>query len=222
MTIRFSGILGLGFPRDNPVTPISFLERLDEEIGMFTIFLKGHEGEYSHDGGAITWGSLDDDHCERDVHFINLTLGDENPENHWQFLLDGFDYPGKVKRNTPEVQPKAMVDSGSEYITLPFFEMYAFTDACGAEYVDKIGYAAPCSTNFPTMRFKINDRVFDVPPSQYVKKDTTLEGRCILRVDGTPVEEGIPDFILGTPFMQTKCVIHDIGNKRVGFSKTKM
>jgi cathepsin D len=83
------GILGLAF-RAIAVDDVQPVFQHAVELGLvdkpiFTVWLKKDGGQAAgQNGGQITYGDVDNDHCAKDVTYVSLSS-----ETWWEFNLDG-------------------------------------------------------------------------------------------------------------------------------------
>jgi len=208
------GILGLAFRSIavddvQPVFQHAYeLKLVDQPI--FTVWLKKDGGSArGQNGGQITYGGLDTDHCSSDITYISLSS-----ETWWEFNIEGTGVNGKKdsKRNS------AISDTGTSLIAGPSGPLKKLVQATGAKFNPNYGlYSVDCNAKF-TWSIWASGKEFVIDATNLVWE---LEPKsCVIGYEEFDSGFGGPDFILGDPFIRQFCQIYDLSGK-VGFSQSK-
>ncbi|KAK6015788.1 eukaryotic aspartyl protease [Ostertagia ostertagi] len=207
------GILGLAF-RGLAVKNVNppFLRAVDLGIvdPIFTVHLKrlGELADGSY-GGVYTYGGLDKENCDEVVVYEKLTK-----PLFWQFRLKGFTAGNVAIKTGWEV----ISDTGTSFngIPTPIADKIAKEfDAMYDSYYDI--YVIDCNAQV-SLSLTIGDHDYVIESENLI---TRVENICMLTM--FPMDSGGfgPQWILGDPFIRQYCNIHDAGNKRIGFAKSK-
>ncbi|KHJ81708.1 hypothetical protein OESDEN_18604, partial [Oesophagostomum dentatum] len=117
---------------------------------------------------------------------------------------------------------KVISDTGTSWIGVPKNVLAAIAKELKAE-VDQANQllTVPCSTMWtnPDLAFTINGVKYSVPSVQYVLDLELDNDKCALTFFGMDSGGFGPSWILGDTWIRTYCNVHDIGGKRIGFSK---
>lgn len=219
----FSGLLGLSFPRRRPQVPLSVTENLRDRFSLFSVFLNRSATEETADAGRIVWGSLDEKNCANDVHYLPILHPEDNftnIENHWSFDVDEIVINGEPIGEGMGWTGAA--DTGSSAILGPIdpFENF-ITRVINATFNDTTGaYEAPCDADFRPFVLVFGGKQFAVLPSQYVLKlpDNPL---CYIALGTYRGGRGLPEWVIGQPFLRSYCSIYDMDKAQIGFSSHK-
>jgi hypothetical protein len=205
------GILGLAFRSiaEDDVQPV-FQHAVELGLvdqNLFTVWLKadggGAEGQ---NGGQITYGGFDTDHCDPAITYFSLAS-----ETWWEFRISDVAVNNKKKAG----KYTAISDTGTSLIVAPTKVVTDLVNAIGATFDFNYGlYTVDCSTKF-TWSVYLNDDGHTIDEKTMLLK---FDDVCILGFEGA--DEGEPDFILGDVFIRENCQIYDFGNERIGFSKS--
>uniref|UniRef100_A0A0N5AT66 Peptidase A1 domain-containing protein n=1 Tax=Syphacia muris TaxID=451379 RepID=A0A0N5AT66_9BILA len=211
------GIFGLGWPSltsSDTVPPMqNILPQLD--LPLFTVFFKRNYkySETPHDGGQITFGALDNEHCSSDIYYVKLSS-----KSYWQFILDGV----SIGNYTLMEKQIAISDTGTSWIAAPDGAVEKVAVAAGATYNEKDEiYLIDCEkqTSAPNITLFINGTKFYIPASEYII-DLNLESKkCVVTMFPIIFMGFGPQWILGATMIRSYCQIYDIGNAQLGFAK---
>ncbi|KAI6223150.1 Peptidase A1 domain-containing protein [Aphelenchoides fujianensis] len=209
---QLDGILGLAF-RSIAVDDVQPVFQHAVDLGLvdaplFTVWLKKDGGDSQGDnGGQITYGGVDSDHCATDITYVPLSH-----ELWWEFNIDGVGVNGKKKGPSYS----AISDTGTSLIVGPSDPMQDLIDATDADYDWNTGlYSVDCDAKF-TWSIWINGKEFPMTQDQMIWE---IEGECLLAYD---VDDfGDPDFILGDPMIRSYCQIYEVDQGQIGFAASK-
>ncbi|GMS90637.1 hypothetical protein PENTCL1PPCAC_12812, partial [Pristionchus entomophagus] len=206
------GVFGLAWPAnrqlDVPSPLWSMLDQLDAPL--FTIWLdRKATPQEATLGGLITYGALDTEHCAAQVEYVELSS-----LTYWQFPMTRFSI-GSYVTNT-KVQA---ISQTAAWIGAPTSAVAGIASATGAKF-DQINYlyTVPCNGNYPDMILTIGGRAYNVPSTEYVIDLGLGGGKCALALYELGGGGFGPDWILGYTWLRTYCNVHDIGQRRIGFS----
>ncbi|KAH7694394.1 aspartic protease, partial [Aphelenchoides avenae] len=167
-------------------------------------------------GGLITYGAVDTQNCDAHIDYVPLT-----PTARWQFQWDGF---AVGKSNFPGHQ-QVITDTGISYLHLltPHFD--AFMKEIGADYQFAYGiFTVDCDAkNLPDIVLTIGGKKYNIPSSEYVLDVDMGENQCTVAANdiGATSSMDQPTIVLGNLFHRTYCHVYDIGQKRIGFAKSR-
>ncbi|KAI6230290.1 Peptidase A1 domain-containing protein [Aphelenchoides fujianensis] len=208
------GILGLAFRSiaEDDVQPV-FQHAV--ELGLidnpiFTVWLKRDGGDaQGENGGQITYGDIDSDHCASDITYVPLSH-----ELWWEFNIDSVGVNGKKDGQ----KYSAISDTGTTLIVGPVGPQQDLIDATGAKYDwDTYLYGYDCN-NLPTFTWSVW-----IGGVEYALDQRNMvwqvDGKCILAYDADDLGE--PEFILGDPLIRTYCQIYEVQQGQIGFAKSK-
>ncbi|XGW06185.1 hypothetical protein V3C99_016474 [Haemonchus contortus] len=211
---EIDGVLGLAFPViapsriSPPISRAIKLNLLDEPL--FTVYLKSSNDQAGTNGGVITYGAVDTEHCGPTVAYEPLTT-----PTHWQFKLVAVT-SGKFHMN---VNCRARSDTTSSFIGAPATEADAIAREHKATWNERLQhYVIDCGAK-PTMTLKIAKQNYTIQPENLILQ--IPEGRCALAVKALSGQKVGPIWILGIPFHRQYCNIHDFALERIGFAKSK-
>jgi len=208
------GILGLAFRSIavDDVQPVFQhaveLKLVDSPI--FTVWLKKDGGAaMGQNGGQITYGGLDTDHCDTsNVNYVKLSS-----ESWWEFNIDGVATNGKKQSK----KYSAISDTGTSLIAGPKGPLDELVKATKAKYNPNYGlYSVDCNAKF-TWSIFANGAEFPIDAKNLVWE--LEKGSCVLGYDVWDAGFGGPDFILGDPFIRQYCQIYEVKEGKIGFAK---
>jgi hypothetical protein len=209
------GILGLAFKSIavDDVQPVFQhaveLKLVDEPI--FTVWLKKYGGgARGENGGQITYGGLDPDHCDSQITYISLSS-----ESYWEFNLEGTG----VNNKKDSKKYSAISDTGTSLIAGPKAPLQKLVAATKAKYNPNYGlYSVDCNAKF-TWSIWVQGAEYPIDASNLVWE---LEpSSCVLGYEEFEIGFGGPDFILGDPFIRQYCQIYEVKEGKIGFAKSK-
>ncbi|GMS82593.1 hypothetical protein PENTCL1PPCAC_4768 [Pristionchus entomophagus] len=212
------GVLGLAWPNLSKIFVAAPIENLVRvlDLPLFTIWLDRHDGaddsaEHKR-GGLITYGALDNEHCEAEVGYVKLSS-----LSYWQFPMTRF----SVGSYSSNARVDAISDTGSAWIGAPASAVAGVVAATGAK-IDPINnlYTVPCAGKYPDLVFTIGGREYTVPSMDYVLDLGYGKGKCYLAVYAVSGGGFGPDWILGDTWIRANCNVYDIGQRRIGFAKS--
>jgi len=215
------GIMGLGWPalavpNDNPPMPPvqNLLPQLDAPLFTTWLDLRGlvfGDGQ----GGLITYGALDTDHCSPQVDYVPLSS-----RTYWQFPIQGFSIGSQSNTNVYQV----ISDTGTSWIGAPPGAVTQIVNAIGAQY-DSLNqlYYVPCSAagNLSDLVFNINGNAYPIRSQEYVEDLELGGGNCAVTLFGFGSGGGFgPAWILGDTFIRQYCNVYHVGDGTIGFSRS--
>lgn len=129
----------------------------------------------------------------------------------------------------------ALLDTGNPGLTLPGRLVDKIVRAANAEFDwDTRLYLVDCNVTFPDVVLSIGGVRYPMPASEMILDVSVFPanggdmsrfqigykpGKCVLNLHHGD-DDGDETFILGDPFYRTFCTAYDMGQKRVGFSKS--
>lgn len=212
------GILGLGFTylTDNfippPVVNAVSQHLLDEPI--FTVWME-HKGDQKNVyGGQFTYGGLDTEHCGPVIAYQQLSMA-----SFWQYRMKAVgvgDY--YLNKKGWDV----IADTGTSFIGGPDYVISSIAAAVGATYDSSMRlYTVDCSliSTLPSISVYFGEHKYDIEAANYV---VNFGGNvCAAGIFGYDYGGYGPTWILGDPLIRQFCVIHDVGQQRIGFAPTR-
>ncbi|KAH7721853.1 aspartic protease [Aphelenchoides avenae] len=112
----------------------------------------------------------------------------------------------------------AFLDTGNSGLSLPSRLVDKIARAANAEYDwDTRLYLVDCNVTFPDVVLSIGGVRYPIPASEMILDIGYKPGKCILNLHHGG---GAAPFILGDTFYRIFCTAYDMGQKRVGFSKS--
>jgi len=220
------GICGLAFQAlavDRVVPPVeNMIQQNMLDNPWFTVWMKADGNVQGVDGGQITLGDYDTDHCSASCDWVPLTSA-----TYFEFTLDGYKVatkaaPSKANpRGIGSRNPRAAAagqaaisDTGTSLIAGPTSDIDTICKALGGK-PDGSLYTIACDATPPDVIFTINGKDYPVTHKNYIVPDGK---QCILGFQGMRAVAG-PKWILGDCFIREYCNVYDLGNKRVGLCK---
>ncbi|KAH7673184.1 ASP-1 protein [Aphelenchoides avenae] len=211
------GILGLAWPAisaDNVQPPVfQILNQLDKPL--FTVWLDRHVRPSTNvPGGLITYGAIDTQNCDADIHYVPLTQ-----QSWWQFEWDSISVG---KQNFPGKQ-QVISDTGTSWLYLLTRHYNALISETRAQLnFQYFVYTVDCDAkNLPDIVLQIGGKKFNIPSSEYVIDLNIGGNQCAIAAadagEVSPFDQ--PAIILGDVFIRAYCNVYDIGQKRIGFAK---
>jgi len=209
------GILGLAFRSiaEDDVQPV-FQRAVEEGLvdkPIFTVWLKRDGGNArGENGGQITYGGLDPDHCSDDVTYVTLSS-----KSWWEFNIEGTGVNSKEDKK----KQSAISDTGTSLVAGPQGPLDKLVKATGAEFDPRYGlYGVDCNAKF-SWSVWVSGKEFKIDASNMLWE---LEpNSCVLGYDVFDSGFGGPDFILGDPFIRQFCQIYEVQEGKVGFAASK-
>ncbi|KAI6239822.1 hypothetical protein M3Y99_00534000 [Aphelenchoides fujianensis] len=207
MSFSDIGILGLSFPSAGHPTPV-FLRGVAEGVfsePIFTAYFADCDSEVCEEGGELTFGGYNEEHCEQQVDWVPVT----GTSLYWEFQMQSISAGNYTAMNA-----KAITDTGTSFVLAPQSEMHKLAAAIGATIHDG-AFFVPCTANF-TITPRIDGHDYPLHSSQLIIDSTNTGGMCALALSA-----GKFDFwIFGDSFIRSYCQVYDVKNKRVGFART--
>jgi len=210
------GILGLAF-RSIAVDNVQPVFQHAVELGLvdkpiFTVWLKKDGGgARGVNGGQITYGGLDDEHCD-DANINYVTV---SSKTWWEFNIDGVGVNGKQTKK----KYSAISDTGTSLIAGPQKPLDDLVKATKAEFNPNYGlYSVDCKAQF-TWSIWIDKNEYPIDATNLVWE--IEKGSCVLGYDVWDSGFGGPDFIMGDPLIRQYCQIYEVAEGKIGFAKAK-
>ncbi|KAH7678410.1 aspartic protease [Aphelenchoides avenae] len=134
----------------------------------------------------------------------------------WKIAVDGFEFASYKKT----AKMGALLDTGNPGMGLPDVLVKRVSRAANAEFDwDTQLYLVDCNATFPDVVLEIGGVRYSIPASEMILDIGYKKGKCVLNL-----QEGGGDlddmFALGDPFYRSFCTAFDMGQKRLGFSKS--
>ncbi|KAH7719512.1 aspartic protease precursor [Aphelenchoides avenae] len=203
------GIIGMAFPpladprTDPPFTQIH---------NLFTVWLDGGHLPSGAIGGQVTFGGLDNTHCNNNNYFYT----DVSAEKFWQIPVDQFAVSSYKFAQTQQ----AFLDTGSDWLAFPPAQIFAIVSATNAEF-NLFGedYNVDCNATLPDISLSIGGKTYTISQDQYTAPNG--DGTCRLRLsyyDVVTADPNAPTTVLGQPFLKKRCVAFDVAQERVGIA----
>jgi hypothetical protein len=222
------GICGLAFQSlavDRVIPPVlNMIQQNLLDNPWFTVWMTSEGNVQGTNGGQITLGDYDTDHCSSTCDWVPLSSA-----TYYEFILDGYKVDTSssskaVAATNPRVPSRrrratgsaAISDTGTSLIAGPSEDIDTICKQLGGK-PDGGLYTIPCSKkdSLPDVIFTINGKDYPVSSKNYVVPDGT---QCILGFQGMRAVAG-PKWILGDCFIREYCNVYDMGNKRLGLCK---
>uniref|UniRef100_A0A1I7TQS9 Peptidase A1 domain-containing protein n=1 Tax=Caenorhabditis tropicalis TaxID=1561998 RepID=A0A1I7TQS9_9PELO len=158
--------------------------------------------------GAFTYGALDRTHCGPVIGYVPLTNA-----RHFQFQATGFSLGSYISTTTYEV----ITDTATSFLCGPQAAIDNLAKAAGATWdpTNQV-YNIPCNADAGPIKMKIGDFNYVIRANNYILQIDV--NSCLFAAIPQSYTGFGPAWILGGPFMRQYCNVHDIGQKRVGFS----
>jgi len=202
------GLLGLGFPNINTVSPkqvLPFFQTIQSSLPspVFTAALKYHAP-----------GSYDFGYINASKYSGPITYTTVNPANgYWEFNIDGYAIGSGAKS---KITADTICDTGTTLIYLPASTVTAYyKKVAGSQNSYQAGgYIFPCSATLPSFTVYISG-VRRIVPGNYIKYAPYYNNMCF---GGIQSNDGMGLSILGDIFIKSQFVVFDVGNTRIGFA----
>ncbi|KAL6744439.1 hypothetical protein Aduo_017374 [Ancylostoma duodenale] len=213
--LPIDGILGLAFKSIavDGVTP-PFLKAVEDGLvdqPIFTVFLEHVGDQQNVPGGVYTYGGIDEKNCGPVIAYEPLSA-----TTFWQFKVTGAKSGTFSKQKTWQV----ISDTGTSLIGAPVALAESIASEAGGTFDQQYGvYFVECKAE-PSLTLTIGGKDYEIGAANYVV--SSGDGRsCFLAIFGMPGFGVGPSWILGDPFIREFCNIYDVGNKQIGFAKSK-
>ncbi|KAK6759038.1 hypothetical protein RB195_016329 [Necator americanus] len=209
------GMIGLGWPALalNSITPPMFnlLNQGELDQPYFVIYMR-HVGAHADiDGGQLTVGGLDTEHCSSAFDKIPLTS-----RTYWQFKLS------RVSVGSYSAAPssgwQAISNTASTFIGGPQAIVDSIAKEANAKWRESLGsYFIECGGNDPDIVFEINGNNYTVTQKNY--KISTGVGLCMFAFFPSTAGGFSPSWMLGPPLIREYCQVHDMQGGSIGMAK---
>ncbi|KAF9314196.1 hypothetical protein BG003_004396 [Podila horticola] len=203
----FDGVFGLAYQEmssSGEIPPfLAMTEQKAMRNGVFGFYMGKGTGELSlggYDGSKI---------AGNEVLWSNVIK-----KGYWEIKMQKVKSGNADFLNTPV---HAIVDTGTTQIIMPVdLARHLHSQILpGAKHIHDGIYSLPCSgKDMPTLRFQIEGKYLEVPPSLYTLQEVA-PGRCMSGFAGEEVDGTA--WILGDVFLRSVYSIFDFDNDRVGF-----
>ncbi|KAI6212455.1 hypothetical protein M3Y94_00026100 [Aphelenchoides besseyi] len=209
MNNRDQGILGLGNAINESELGSSIIHEAWRhkiiDAPIFTIYLrKCPDSEECEKHGTITIGSHDKEMCDKSVGRVNVV-----PDStYWIFEVTSMQL-GLARVFKPF---NAITDSGAPGIFVPPDDYRHLMRTINAKRTES-GYVVQCDIDIE-LRLFINGKYYVIPENQLLVN--LHNGYCSLRIFAFNHPDGL--WLLGTPFVLTYCMIHNIETHTVEFA----
>lgn len=199
----FDGILGMGFKDLSMGNGFNVVDDLNAggmlPQGTFSFFVT--------DGGdsEITFGGYKPEQIASEVVWSRVTK-----QSYWQVGVDDITLNNRETKLCGEDGCEVAVDTGTSMLAGPSDLIEKLSE--------KLGVKEDCS-NFdalPNVGFKIEDRVLNLSPEDYMDKGSGDCSLSFMSLD-VPPPKG-PIFIFGDPFLRRFVTVYDRSVPRVGFA----
>jgi len=223
------GICGLAFQSlavDRVIPPVyNMIQQNLLDNPWFTVWMTADGNVQGQDGGQLTLGDYDTEHCAAACDWVPLSSA-----TYYEFTLQSYRVASSF-----DAHPKGAVfrqrnggaavggsaaisDTGTSLIAGPTSDIDSICTQLGGTAVSGGEYSIACdkANSLPDVIFTINGKDYPVRAKNYVVPDGT--GKCILGFEGMRAVAG-PKWILGDCFIREYCNVYDMGNKRLGLCK---
>ncbi|KAF9328868.1 Vacuolar protease A [Podila minutissima] len=203
----FDGVFGLAYQEmssSGEIPPfLAMTEQKAMRNGVFGFYMGKGKGELSlggYDGSKI---------AGNEVLWSKVIK-----KGYWEIKMQ------KVKSDNADILKTpvhAIVDTGTTQIIMPVdLARHLHSKVLpGAKHIHDGIYSLPCNgEGMPTIRFQIEGKYLEVPPSMYTLQEVA-PGRCMSGFAGEEVDGTA--WILGDVFLRGVYSIFDFDNDRVGF-----
>ncbi|KAI6233126.1 Asp-1 [Aphelenchoides fujianensis] len=222
------GLLGLGWSIEpdgnkgndqNVVPPIrNILASLAAPKEFYVLYVESPTQLPANSSFEIAFGQ-DLPQCGPHIDYTSLFYKRTSDDGFLYIYLDGVRYG--VQQLVPAGQT-ATVDSGSPIIGLPFQAWRQLLSRMPLDFNYPLEiYTTDCSdaNTLEDLVFQIGGSELAVPASHYVADIGIGDGTCALLFD--QIGDSMPiNWILGLPFLQSRCVFFDLNANQFGFSAT--
>jgi cathepsin D len=213
------GICGLAFQSlavDRVIPPVyNMIQQNLLDNPWFSVWMTAEGNVQGKDGGQITLGDYDTEHCSATCDWVPLTSA-----TYYEFTLGGYKVAtatadSETKRSTAVGGSAAISDTGTSLIAGPTEDIDTICKQLGGKASSGGVYSIACdkTDTLPDVIFTIGGKDYPVKAKNYVVPDGT--GKCILGFQGMRAVAG-PKWILGDCFIRQYCNVYDMGNKRLG------
>jgi len=209
------GILGMGYATDSTSTVLnSMVQQNLIPKPVFGLYLS--RDATSKYGGELVFGGTNPDHYSSGFHYVNLTS-----ESSWKIAIDGI----KVGRNETSLCANgctATVNTVNPLIIGEFNEADKLNKLLGASSPAYGVYVFECSKidSLPTLGITVNGMDLELSGMDYVYQLVQPSNACLSRI--LPADYLSPSqWILGNTLIGPYYAEFDIGNKRIGFAKSR-
>jgi hypothetical protein len=214
-----NGICGLAFDALNtflhltdimpPVQAMINTNMLDNP--WFTFWLTNVVNAEGQDGGQMTLGDFDREHCSTTCNWVNLSKA-----TYWQFTMS------KVHIGTTIIasgNAEVISDTGTSFIVGPTAQVQKIVETLGFSGSSLSGYTIPCSMvpTLPPIVFTVNGTDYPVSSNNYVIQKNGYVTTCQLGMQGMNLTSNGFTWVLGDVWIREYCQVYDMLNKRIGF-----
>jgi len=198
----YDGLVGMAYQSlAEDYTPPIFQVMYEDgmlESGSFSMYLTPED-----EGSVMFLGGIDMDYAAGEFKYYPLIA-----ESYYLIQMDQMYINGKYMHLAPTT---AIIDSGTTTIAGPqeFYNyMLSLVDSDSEGNFD-----CQLQDQLPTMYFQIGGDLYPVPVDKYVIEQG---GVCMMLVDNN--SPGVPEFILGDPFIKTYYTHFDYTTGMIGFA----
>ncbi|ETN79031.1 eukaryotic aspartyl protease [Necator americanus] len=217
------GIFGMSFSGLSNTGAVPIFERA-YKLGLvepvFTVYLKGGSFESNGEfGGVYTYGGLDPEHCEDDIHYVPIIKA-----AYWEFRGILKDTELEMERYTIGQQTNdygwnVISDTGSSFIGVMEYVSQQVAKEVNATYFpEENRFYIDCNAKV-NMTLTIGGRDYTIETKNLIME--VEEGKCLITMYPVYFSMFTPLWILGDPFIKQYCNIHDMGAQRIGFARAK-
>ncbi|PIO77631.1 eukaryotic aspartyl protease [Teladorsagia circumcincta] len=209
------GMIGLGWPAlaYQAITPPMFnlLNQGQLDQPYFVVYMR-HLGTHSAvDGGQLTVGGLDLDHCSATYDTIPLTS-----KTFWQFKMSSVSVGSYT--SAPGTGWQAISDTASTFIGGPKAIVDNIAKQVGAKWIESLGsYFIDCNGDHPDIEFGINGNTYSISAKNY--RISAGIGLCMFAFFPSTGGGFYPAWMLGPPLIREYCQIHDMQAGTIAMAK---
>jgi len=206
------GVFGLGLTRASGSDPNTLsslpldqlLKVADQKV--YTVYMQPVSDSSTDGVGQLTIGAVDSDNCNGTWYYTNIPKGQQ------EWSLDGVTAKCGDDLNTT-VGSSATFDPSIPFIFAPENLVMGIVKKANAKFSPWDDFMVDCGVELPSLDLTINGNTFSIPSSQYILK--LSGGSCKLALIPIPAEWG---YWIGAPFYRSYCVLHDVGQTRMGMA----
>jgi hypothetical protein len=214
------GICGLAFKAISMehVTPplIELMPQLDKKFIQVWMTAVGFNQK---PGGQITYGGLDDKHCDNSkIDWVTLSS-----DTYYEYELDKVCTGGYCASGGWLGKFKAISDTGTSFVAGPQKDVENLAQKVGATYDSQNQvYMIDCNAKPDPIVFTINGISYSVEYKNYIVPADKQRSSCYFAFEAFNAGFFGPNWILGDTFIRQFCHVFDPLQGRIGISKAKM
>ncbi|XP_063594209.1 lysosomal aspartic protease-like [Penaeus indicus] len=215
----FDGIIGMGFTEISvmgiPTVFDTMVAQNAVDEPVFSFYLNHDMNDEF--GGELILGGSDPNHYEGEFHYVPVSR-----VGYWQLTAEAIKVGGVAKDFCNPCE--TIVDTGTSLLAGPKEQVREVMQDFGAFPLIAGEWIISCNKvpDMPLFTFTLNGMDFDMTGPELVIENVDETGArvCIVGILGLDLGT-IEAWILGDPFIARYYTEFDVGNKRMGFAKSK-